>query len=296
MSQPVILTCAVTGGDDVASKYPQLPVTPAQIAQAATDAAKAGAAIVHIHVRDPETGKPSMALELYRETVERIRDSGVDVIINLTTGPGARLVPDLYATNQAAPGSNVRPPAERVRHILALRPEICSLDMGSVNFGAGALINTPAQIRAIADGIREAGSKPELEIFDTGHIALANKMIADGLIPGTPLFQLALGIPWGAPATPEVMQCMKGMLPHGAVWAGFGIGRAEFPMVAQAVLLGGHVRVGMEDNLYLEKGLQARSNAELVEKAQRIVTLLGGELATPKQAREILQLPPEPAA
>lgn len=296
MTQSVILTCAVTGGDDVAGKFPQLPVTPRQIAEAAVDAAKAGAAIVHIHVRDPRTGKPSMALDLYREVVDRIRDSGTDVIINLTTGPGARLVPDLHAANQAAPGSNVRPPADRVRHITALRPEICSLDMGSVNFGAGALINTPEQIRIIAAGIREAGSKPELEIFDTGHIALANKMIADGVIPGTPLFQLALGIPWGAPATPGVMQCMKEMLPPGAAWAGFGIGRSEFPMVAQAVLLGGHVRVGMEDNLYLEKGVPVRSNAELVDKAGRIVALLGASLATPGQAREILQLPPQPAA
>src|SRR5690606_2383751 len=173
----------------------------------------AGAAIVHIHVRDPETGKPSMELDLYREVVERIRDSGTDVIINLTTGPGARLVPDLHAVNQAAAGSNVRPPAERVRHILALKPEICSLDMGTVNFGAGALINTPAQIRAIAEGIREAGSKPELEIFDTGHIALANKMIAAGNIPGTPPIQLALGIPWGAPATAGAMLCRKDLLP-----------------------------------------------------------------------------------
>ncbi|WP_439590228.1 3-keto-5-aminohexanoate cleavage protein [Hydrogenophaga sp.] len=291
MNHDIILTCAITGGDDVASKFPHLPVTPQQIAESAVDAARAGAAVVHIHVRDPATGKPSMELALYRETVERIRDSGVDVVINLTTGPGARYVPDLQATNQAAPGSNVRPPSERVRHILELRPEICSLDMGTVNFGAGALMNTPAQIRVIAEGIREAGSKPELEVFDTGHIALANRMIADGLIQGTPFFQFALGIPWGAPATPGAMACMKDMLPHGAVWAGFGIGRSEFPMVAQAVLLGGHVRVGMEDNLYIDRGTPARSNAELVEKAGRIVNLLGASLATPARAREILELP-----
>lgn len=286
----VILTCAVTGGDDVAAKYPQLPVTPPQIADAAIDAARAGAAIVHIHVRDPVTGKPSMELALYREVVERIRASDVDVVINLTTGPGARFVPSLDATNAAAPGSNVRPATQRVQHIVELKPEICSLDMGSVNFGSGALINTPAQIRVIAEGIRIAGSKPELECFDSGHVALANRMIEDGLIQGDPFFQMALGVPWGAPATTDTMALLRNLLPRHAVWAAFGIGRAEFPMVAQAVLLGGHVRVGLEDNFFLQKGVQAKSNAELVEKAVRIVRILGAEPATPEQAREILGL------
>jgi uncharacterized protein (DUF849 family) len=285
-----IITCAVTGGDDVASKYPQLPVTPEQIAAAAIDAARAGAAVVHIHVRDPKTGKPSMEPALYREVVERMRASDVDVVINLTTGPGARFVPSLDATNLAAPGSNVRPAAQRVAHILELRPEICSLDMGSLNFGSGALINTPAQIRVIAEGIRQAGSKPELEVFDTGHIALANKLIAEGLIEGEPFFQMALGVPWGAPATTETMALMRGLIPRNATWAAFGIGRAEFPMVAQAVLLGGHVRVGLEDNFFLERGVQAQSNAQLVEKAARILRLLGAEPASPDEARAILGL------
>jgi uncharacterized protein (DUF849 family) len=287
----VILTCAVTGGDDVAAKYPQLPVTPKQIAEASVEAAKAGAAIVHIHVRDPQTGKPSIELDLYREVVDRIRSSGTDVLINLTTGAGARFVPDVTQTNMAAPGSNMRPAYDRVRHIVALKPDLCSLDMGSLNFGSGALLNTPAQIEIIAKHIREAGVKPELEIFDTGHLALARKMIADGTIDADPFFQLALGIPWGAPATTETLVLLKQSLPPGASWAAFGVGRAEFPMVAQAVLLGGHARVGLEDNFFVEKGVQAKSNAELVEKAGRIVRLLGSDLATPAEARAQLGLP-----
>lgn len=289
MSDPVILTCAVTGGDDVAAKYPQLPVTPRQIAQASVEAAQAGAAIVHIHVRDPQTGKPSMALEHYREVVQRIRDSGSDVIVNLTTGPGARYVPALDQLNGAAPGSNVRPPQERVRHVVELQPEICTLDMGSVNFGAGALINTASQIQAIAAAI-PAGVKIELEIFDTGHLALAGKMIADGVIPADSIFQFALGIPWGAPATPETMLLLRNAVGRDAIWAAFGIGRHEFPMVAQALLLGGQIRVGLEDNFYLDKGVQAQSNAQLVEKAAGIAAALGRDLATPAQARRRLGL------
>ncbi|MBO1114588.1 3-keto-5-aminohexanoate cleavage protein [Bordetella petrii] len=289
MSDPVILTCAVTGGDDVAAKYPQLPVTPRQIAQASVEAARAGAAIVHIHVRDPQTGKPSMAVEHYREVVQRIRDSGSDVIVNLTTGPGARYVPALDQTNGAAPGSNVRPPQERVRHVAELRPEICTLDMGSVNFGAGALVNTASQIQAIAAAI-PAGVKIELEIFDTGHLALANKMIADGIIAADSIFQFALGIPWGAPATTETMLLLRNAIGRDAVWAAFGIGRHEFPMVAQALLLDGQIRVGLEDNFYLDKGVQAQSNAQLVEKAAGIAAALGRDLATPAQARQRLGL------
>jgi len=290
VSHPTILTCAVTGGDDVAHKFPQLPVTPKQIAQAVIESAQAGAAIAHIHVRDPETGKPSMELAYYREVVEIVRSSGVDVILNLTTGPGARFVPDLDETNGVGAGSNVRPPQDRVRHILELKPEICSLDMGSLNFGKGALINTPVQIEAIAAGIREAGALPELEIFDAGHLALAQKMLKDGLIASNAIYQFALGIPWGAPASAEMIAYFKQALPKDAIWAAFAVGRGEFPTVALSHLLGGHVRVGMEDNFYLEKGVQAKSNAELVEKAVRIIRILGGEIATPSQARQILGL------
>ena len=293
MNARTILTCAVTGGDDVAHKFKQTPVTPKQIAQAAIEASAAGAAIAHIHVRHPDTGKPSMDLDHYREVVDIVRASRSDVIVNLTTGPGARLVPSLEDNNTFAQGSNVRIPAERVRHILALKPEICTLDMGSVNFGRGALINTPAQIEAIAAGIREAGALPELEIFDMGHLELALKMLADGTIPKRPLFQFALGIPWGAPATAEAIAYFKSTLPKGCVWAAFGVGRAEFPMVAQSFLSGGHIRVGLEDNFYLEKGVQANSNAQLVEKAVAIVRSLGGEVASAAEAREIMGLPPK---
>lgn len=291
MRQQVIITCAVTGGDDTAGKFPSVPVTPAQVAQAAIDACEAGAAIAHIHVRDPATGKPSMDVALYREVVERIRASGSPVIINLTTGPGARFVPSDTEANTAAAGSNLRPPVDRVRHITELRPEICSLDMGSLNFGRGTLINVPRHIEVIAAAIREAGVKPELEIFDTGHLALALDMIGRGLIDKDALFQIVLGVPWGAPATTETLAAMKSMLPPGSQWAAFGISRHEFPMVAQAMLLGGHVRVGLEDNLYLSRGVTAPDNASLVTKARSIIELLGGEVATPAQARDMLRLP-----
>ncbi|BDB27842.1 3-keto-5-aminohexanoate cleavage protein [Cupriavidus sp. P-10] len=291
MQQPVILTCAVTGGDDTAGRFPAVPVTPQQIAVAAIEACKAGAAIAHIHVRDPQTGKPSMATELYREVVERIRDSGSPVIINLTTGPGARFVPSNVETNRAEPSSNLRPPAERVQHILELKPEICSLDMGSLNFGKGALINVPAHVEIIAAAIREAGVKPELEVFDSGHIALSVDMIRRGLLDPKPLFQMVTGVPWGAPANSEVLAAMKSLLPVGSPWAAFGVGRSQFPMVAQAFLLGGHIRVGLEDNLYIAKGELAPDNASLVRKAATIIDLLGSRLATPAEARDLLGLP-----
>ena len=290
MSRPVIITCAVTGGDDTAGRFHNVPVTPAEIASAAVDACKAGAAIAHIHVRNPETGKPSMATEHYREVVERIRDSGSPVIVNLTTGPGARFVPSDTEANTAAPGSNLRPPEERVRHIVELRPEICSLDMGSLNFGKGALINVPSHAELIARAIRDAGVKPELELFDTGHLALALNFIERGIVGADSLFQIVLGVPWGAPATTETLAAMKSMLPPGAQWAAFGISRHEFPMVAQSALLGGHVRVGIEDNLYLEKGVLAKDNAELVAKAVKILELIGFSVASPAEARAMLGL------
>jgi uncharacterized protein (DUF849 family) len=290
VQQPVVLTCAVSGGDDTAGRFPAVPITPAQIAGSAIEACKAGAAIAHIHVRHPETGKPSMDVALYREVVDRIRDSGSPVIVNLTTGPGARFVPSNIEANQAEPGSNLRPPAERVQHIVELKPEICSLDMGTLNFGKGALINVPAHVETIAAAIRSAGVKPELEVFDTGHIALALDMIRRGLLEQRPLFQMVMGVPWGAPATTETMAAMKSLLPAGSQWAAFGVSRWQFPMVAQALLLGAHVRVGLEDNLYLSKGVPAPDNASLVRKAATIVELLGSRLATPDEARALLGL------
>ncbi len=278
MKDKVILTCAVTGGDDTAPRFASVPFTPKHIAEEAISACKAGAAIAHIHVRDAETGKPSMALVAYREVVERIRDSGSPVIVNLTTGPGAR--------------SNLRTPQERVQHIVELKPDICSLDMGSLNFGKGALINVPAHIEAIAEGIRRAGVKPELEIFDLGHLALALDMVKRGLVDRGAIYQIVLGAPWGAPATTESLAAMKSLLPHDAQWAAFGVGRWEFPMVAQSFLLGGHVRVGLEDNLYLEKGKLAPDNASLVTKARLLIETLGGSLATTFEARDLLGLGP----
>jgi uncharacterized protein (DUF849 family) len=290
MNAPTIITCAITGGDDTAGRYEAVPVTPAQIAQSSIEACAAGAAIVHIHVRDPLTGKPSLAPQLYKEVVDRIRDSGSRVIVNLTTGAGARFLPDQATPNTAAAGSNLRTPHERCAHIAQLRPEICTLDMGSLNFGKGALINVPAHIEIIAQVIRDAGSKPELEVFDSGHIELAKHMVERGLIEADPLWQLVLGVPWGAPANPATMMHLKSQLPGGAKWAAFGVGRTAFPMVAQAALLGGHVRVGLEDNLYVSKGVLAKSNAELVGRAVRILEAIDIQVASPDQARAQLGL------
>jgi uncharacterized protein (DUF849 family) len=267
-------------------------VTPQQIAQSAVDAAKAGAAIVHIHVRDPVTTRPSMDTALYGEVVERIRASGSDVLINLTTGPGARFTPGADDPLKAGPATNLKLPAQRVEHILALRPDICSLDMGSMNMGGYVFVNTPSYLEAMAVAIRDAGVLPELEVFEAGHALLARRMIETGHIKGPGMFQICLGIAWGQPATPEAMHYMRGLLPAGSPWFAFGISLHQFPMVAQAVLLGGHVRVGMEDNIYLGKGELAPSNAALVEKAARIIEILGDHVASPAEARSMLGCPP----
>jgi len=290
MQRKVMISCAVTGSADTPAKNPAVPVTPQQIAASALDAAKAGAAIVHIHVRDPQTTRPSMDIAHYREVVERIRGSGSDVLINLTTGPGARFVPGAEDPLQPAPGTTLRPPQERVRHVVELKPDICSLDMGSMNMGSTVFINTPASLEAMAVAIRDAGVMPELEVFEAGHLLLAKRMIETGHIRAPTLFQICLGIAWSQPATPEAMSYMRSLLPADCTWFAFGISLYQFPMVAQAVLLGGHPRVGLEDNLYLEKGKLAPSNAALVEKAAKIVEVLGDQVATPADARQILGL------
>ncbi len=292
MNAKTIITCAVTGGDDTAFRFPAVPVTPEQIANACIEACRAGAAVAHIHVRDPVTGKPSMDGALYRDVVERICESGSEVIINLTTGPGARFNPSDEAHNTAAAGSNLRTPMERIAHVAALRPEICTLDMGTLNFAGVTLVNVQRHIEMMATEIARLGVKPELEVFDTGHMALARHLAEKGMFGPHPLFQAVLGVPWGAPATPETMMLFKTLMPQGATWAAFGIGRHEFPMLAQAVVLGGHVRVGLEDNLYMERGVQARDNAELVRRAVRLVQHIGGNIASPAEAREILKLAP----
>ena len=290
MQRKVIISCAVTGSADSPGKNPAVPVTPEQIARSSIDAAKAGAAVVHIHVRNPQTTRPSMDGTLYREVVERIRASGCDVMINLTTGPGARFVPGADDPSQPGPETSLARPEVRVRHVVELRPDICSLDMGSMNMGGRVFINTPEHLQTMAVAIREAGVLPELEVFETGHLLLAKRMIETGHIKPPGMFQICLGIAWGQPATPEAMSYMRNLLPVGSPWFAFGISLHQFPMVAQSVLLGGHVRVGLEDNLYLEKGKLAPSNAALVEKAASIIAILGDQVATPADAREILRL------
>lgn len=297
MANPTILSCAVTGNITTIAQTPYLPVTPEQIANACLDAARAGAAIVHIHVRHPD-GRPSMELAHYREVVDRIRAADEDVIINLTTGPGGRFIPSEAEPRIAAPGTTLLPPERRVEHVVALRPEICTLDFNTMYSGDSVVINTPRNVGIMAEIIREAGVRPEIEVFDTGDLQLANHFVEQGKLDTPALFQIVLGIRYGAVATPETLLYMKSLLPAGSHWAAFGIGRWEFPMLAQAWLLGGHVRVGLEDNIYLEKGVLAESNTVLVQKAVRIVRELGGQIATAGQAREILGLrknSPKPA-
>ena len=290
MQRKVMISCALTGSADTPARNPAVPVTPAEIAQSGIEAAKAGAAIVHIHVRDPQTKRASMDQALYREVVDRIRSSGTDVVINLTTGPGARFIPDAEDPIRGGPGSTMRPPAERVRHVIELKPEICSLDMGSLNMGPYVFINTPPHLEAMAVAIREAGVMPELEVFETGHLLLAKRMIDTGHIKPPGLFQICLGISWGQPATPEAMAYMRNLLPKDSPWFAFGVSLYQFPMVAQAILLGGHPRVGLEDNLYLERGKLAPSNAALVERAAKIIEVLGDQVASPAEARAMLGL------
>jgi uncharacterized protein (DUF849 family) len=285
-----ILTCAVTGGGPV-GKHPAIPITPKEIAEAAISAARAGASITHIHVRDPKTKGGSMELAYYREVVERVRDSGVDVIINLTTGAGAMFVPSKEDPGVAGPGTNMCSAEVRVRHVLELKPEICSLDLCTMWSRTRVFMNVPEVLAEMARLIRSVGTVPELECFDTGDIALAKDFLRTGVLEAPPLFQLVLGISYGAPATTEAMLAMRNMLPAGSHWAAFGISRLQFPMLAQAVLLGGHVRVGLEDNHYLEQGVFA-SNADLVEKGIRVIRHLGGDVASPAEARQILGIKP----
>ncbi|MHC8368976.1 beta-keto acid cleavage family enzyme [Pseudomonas sp. ZT5P21] len=286
MNHDVIITCALTGAGDTTAKSPHVPVTPKQIAAAAVEAAKAGATVVHCHVRNPETGKFSRDVALYREVMERIREADVDIIVNLTAGMGGDLEIGAGENPMAfGPNTDLVGPLTRLAHVEELLPEICTLDCGTLNFGDGDTIyvSTPAQLRAGAKRIQELGVKAELEIFDTGHLWFAKQMIKEGLLDD-PLFQLCLGIPWGAPADTTTMKAMVDNLPANAVWAGFGIGRMQMPMAAQAVLLGGNVRVGLEDNIWLDKGVLA-NNGQLVERASEILSRLGARVLTPAQGR-----------
>ena len=286
MNPNVIITCALTGAGDTVDKHPAIPVTPTQIAAAAVEAAKAGATVVHCHVRDPDTGKGSRDPALYREVVARIRDSGVDIIVNLTAGMGGDLEIGAGETPLAfGPATDLVGPLARLVHVEELLPDICTLDCGTLNFGDGDIIyvSTPAALRAGAQRITELGVKAELEIFDTGHLWFANQMIKEGLLHD-PLFQLCLGIPWGAPADTTTMKAMVDNLPAGVNWAAFGIGRMQMPMAAQAVLLGGHVRVGLEDNLWLDKGVPA-SNGSLVERVIKLIECMGARPMSPAAGR-----------
>ncbi len=285
-----IISCAVTGNHTTREHHPRLPVTPAEIATACVDAADAGASIVHIHVRDPETGRPSTSLDLYREVVRLIRDRDRDVLVNLTTGPGARFVPGRFDPKVAGEGTTLTTPEVRVEHVVALRPDICSLDLNTMFSNGSVVINAPDAVAEMARRIRGAGVKPELEVFDSGDILLAKDLLKQGVLDGAAFFQIVLGVRYSATATPATLAHMASLLPPGSVWSAFGIGASAFPMLAQSFLLGGHVRVGLEDNVYLARGELARDNAQLVEKAVRILRDLGGTVATPASARRILGL------
>ncbi|NRB72531.1 MAG: 3-keto-5-aminohexanoate cleavage protein [Xanthomonadales bacterium] len=292
MNRTPFITCAVTGAGDSPSRSPHVPVTPKDIAAAAIDAAKAGAAIAHIHVRDPETGAGSRDSKLFREVVDRVRDSDTDVAINLTCGMGGDLFlgPDEDLLNFTE-GTDCVGQEERMRHVVECLPEICSLDCGSFNYISDhyVYVSTADLLRRGARLARELGVKPELEVFDLGQAWFARQLVKEGLINDPPLLQMCMGIPWGIEATPENFLALRNNLPENAIFAGFALGAKSLPWVALSVLMGGNVRVGLEDNLYLAKGVPA-TNAQLVERAVNIVENMGGSVLGPQATRELLGL------
>jgi uncharacterized protein (DUF849 family) len=290
----VFITCAVTGAGDTTGASDRVPVTPAQIADAALEAARAGAAVAHIHVRDPETGRGSRDVALYREVVERVRAADVDVVLNLTAGMGG----DLVLGGEEAPlplddgGTDLAGASERLAHVEELRPEICTLDCGSMNFAAGGdyvMVNSPGMLRAMARRIQELGVRPELEVFDTGHLVMVEHLVRDGLIDDPLLVQLCMGIPYGAPDDPGTLLALVNRLPAGCVFSAFSIGRMQLPYVAMAALAGGNVRVGLEDNLLLARGVPA-TNGQLVERAVTILEAMNVRILGPAEVREKLRL------
>ena len=291
MNYEVVVTCAVTGSGDTTGRSSLVPVTPQAIADAAIGAARAGAAVAHIHVRDPETGQASRDPQLFREVIDRVRDSGTDVVINLTAGMGGDWVPDAQNPAMPGPGTDMIGAEERLLHVHECMPEICSLDCGTLNFGDDDIIyiSTPSTLRHMARLTREWGVKPELEVFELGHIRFARQMIAEELIADPPMFQICLGIPWGANQSVDTMKVMKDELPEGANWASFGISRMQMPMAAAAVAMGGNVRVGLEDNIYFERGKLA-TNEQLVTRVIEIIDRMGGRAVTPQEARKKLGL------
>ncbi|MFO1104659.1 MAG: 3-keto-5-aminohexanoate cleavage protein [Amaricoccus sp.] len=292
-NRDVFITCAVTGSGDTASRSDLVPVTPAAIAASAIAAAKAGAAIAHIHVRDPETGKGARDPRLYAEVVERIRASGTDMVLNLTAGMGGDLV--LGSTEAPFPvdphGTDMAGATERLAHVAVLRPEICTLDCGTMNFGEGdyVMTNTPAMLKAMARRIQALGVRPEIEIFDTGHLLLAKWLKAQGVIDDPVMVQLCMGIPWGAPDDLGTFKAITDALPPDWTFSAFSIGRNQMPYAALAMLAGGNIRVGLEDNLWLDKGVLA-TNEALVERAAGIATGLGARILGPSEVRAKLKL------
>jgi uncharacterized protein (DUF849 family) len=286
-----VVTAAITGAGTRPEDTPHLPVTPEQIATSALECAEVGAAVVHIHVRDPETGRTAIALELYQDTVDRIKKHNKDVIINLTTGPGAYWIPSKENISHGATGSVMLKADVRIRHIEKIKPDICSIDFNTMHqAGDGIRINHRRITSEMVQRVQAVGCKPELEIFDSGDFRIAQEFVAEGIIDSPPLWQFAMGVKYGWAATPEALDYARRQLPPEAVWSAFGISKMQMPMVAQSWIYGGHVRVGLEDNIYLEKGVLAKTNAELVTKAVRIVKDLGGQIANYQEAREIFNL------
>ncbi|CAN1560459.1 COG3246 Uncharacterized conserved protein [Rhabdaerophilaceae bacterium] len=287
----VMITAAVTGNLTTPDQTPYLPVSPEKIADACLGAAEEGAAIAHVHVREPGTGKPSMKLEYYADVMARIRAKNATLILNLTTGPGGRFVPSEDDPKVAGPGTTLMRPEDRVEHVAALRPEICTLDLNTMNSGGQVVINTPANVRRMAKVIHEAGVKPEIELFDSGDIALMHDLLADGTLRGDQLTSFVLGVKYGFQPSPESVIYARNLLPVSATFTAIGIGRATFPMVAQSVLAGGHARTGLEDAVFVDRGVLAESNAVMVAKARRIIEGLGSHVMSARDAREMLGLP-----
>jgi uncharacterized protein (DUF849 family) len=294
-ARKVIITCAVTGNAPFNPRHPAFPVNPAQIAAACVEAARAGAAVVHIHVRDPKTAVGARDPRLFKEVVDRLRDTATDVIINLTAGMGALFLPDPANEGHALPESDVVGVDERTEHLALCRPDLASLDITTANQVEGKFeyvyLNTTRTLRAMAKRFQELGVKPELETFGAGDVEFGKALIQEGLVTGAPLFQFVLGVKWGAPADSRTIMYMRDLLPPHTLWAALGIGRLQMPVAAQTVLLGGNVRVGLEDNLYLRKG-EFATNGQLVERAKVLVETLGYDVATPKEARALLGLTP----
>lgn len=294
MNQKTILTCAVTGGAPYNKKHPSMPVTPKQIADACIEAASAGASIVHIHVRDPETGEGNRDRAHFREVVDRVRQTGTDIVLNLTCGMGAYFLPDPENEGHMLPDSDVVGVDDRVAHVEELLPEIATLDIVTNNQVEGPteyIYFSPTHtLRAMAKRFQAAGVKPELEVFGPGDILFGNKLVEEGLIDGPPMMQMVLGVQWAAPHGVETILYQKDLMAPGTIWGAFGIGREQMPMLAHTLLLGGNIRVGLEDNLYMSRGVWA-TNGQLVERAYTLVNAVGGyEVATPAETREMLKL------